>query len=97
MAKAKSNKKKKQEEMDKQIREWQRNEIECYTGKKFEDQDVDTVFEICCVLMQLRDKYELGNFDKRDCADEINAMQPKVFELLAQYDLSEPTVNMHLV
>ena len=52
-----------------------------------EDEDIELIDSICNAILDLRDKYELGNFENRDCADEINAIMLLMHQLLAADDL----------
>lgn len=65
----------------------EKDELKKLTGKYFVDEDIELVDSICNAILNLRDKYELGNFEDRDCADEINAIMPLVHQLLAADDL----------
>ena len=65
----------------------EKNELKKLTGKELADEDIELVDSICNAILDLRDKYELGNFEDRDCADEINAIIPLMHQLLATDDL----------
>lgn len=62
-------------------------ELKKLTGKDFTGEDIELIDNICGIVLDLRDKYELGNFETRDCADEINAIMPLIYSLLATKDL----------
>lgn len=65
----------------------EKDKLKKLTGKELADEDIELVDSICNVILDLRDKYELGNFENRDCADEINAIMPLMHQLLAVDDL----------
>ena len=65
----------------------EKDELKKLTGKELADEDIELVDSICNAILYLRDKYELGNFEDRDCADEINAIMPLMHQLLAADDL----------
>lgn len=65
----------------------EKDELKKLTGKELADEDIELVDSICNAILDLRDKYELGNFEDRDCADEINAIMPLMHQLLAADDL----------
>lgn len=65
----------------------EKDELKKLTGKELADEDIELVDSICNAILNLRDKYELGNFEVRDCADEINAIMPLMHQLLAADDL----------
>lgn len=65
----------------------EKDELKKLTGKELADEDIELVDSICNAILDLRDKYELGNFENRDCADEINAIMPLMHQLLAADDL----------
>lgn len=65
----------------------EKDELKKLTGKELADEDIELVDSICNAILDLRDKYEFGNFEDRDCADEINAIMPLMHQLLAADDL----------
>ena len=65
----------------------EKKKIEETTGKVFDDEDVEMVNDICRAILDLRDKYQIGNFDTHDCADEINAVTPLMHKLLGMHEL----------
>ena len=65
----------------------EKDELKNLTGKELADEDIELIDSICNAILDLRDKYELGNFNTRDCADEVNAVMPLVHQLLAADDL----------
>ena len=65
----------------------EKDELKKLTGKELADEDIELVDSICNAILDLRDKYELGNFEDRDSADEINAIMPLMHQLLAADDL----------
>ena len=65
----------------------EKDELKKLTGKELANEDIELVNNICNAILDLRDKYELGNFEDRDCADEINAIMPLMHQLLAADDL----------
>lgn len=65
----------------------EKDELKKLVGKERADEDIELVDSICNAILYLRDKYELGNFEDRDCADEINAIMPLMHQLLAVDDL----------
>ena len=65
----------------------EKDELKKLTGKELADEDIELIDSICNAILDLRDKYELGNFENRDCADEINAIMPLMHQLLAADDL----------
>lgn len=65
----------------------EKDELKKLTGKELADEDIELVDSICNAILDLRDKYAFGNFEDRDCADEINAIMPLMHQLLAANDL----------
>ena len=65
----------------------EKDELKKLTGKELADEDIELIDSICNAILDLRDKYELGNFENRDCADEINAIMLLMHQLLAADDL----------
>ena len=65
----------------------EKDKLKKLTGKEFADEDIEFIDSICNAILDLRDKYELGNFEVRDCADEINAIMSLMHQLLAVDDL----------
>ena len=65
----------------------EKDELKKLVGKELANEDIELVDNICNTILDLRDKYELGNFENRDYADEINAIMPLVHQLLAVDDL----------
>lgn len=80
------------DKMRKQCIEFEKAELKKLTGKDFSDKDIEIVNGVCEVVLDLRDKYTLGNVEFRDCADEINAIMPLVFKLLAAEDLFQTSI-----
>lgn len=65
----------------------EKDELKKLVGKELADEDIELVDSICNAILDLRNKYELGNFEDRDYADEINAIMPLMHQLLAADDL----------
>lgn len=71
-----------------------RNDIELHVGAKIDDNDIERIIDIVYTIIDLREKYELGNFKSRDIYDEYNAALPLVLDILAKYDLYEKLPTM---
>lgn len=80
------------DKIHKQCIEFEKAELKKLVGVEFDDIDIEQVEDICRAVLDLRDKYMLGNVDTRDCADEINAVMPLVHKLLAAEDLYKTDV-----
>ena len=60
-----------------------------WTGSTFTVKEAEIVFNAAFSLLMLRDIHKLGNYDTRDQSDEINAILPRLYDLLAMHDLYE--------
>ena len=60
-----------------------------WTGSTFTAKEAEVVFNAAFSLLMLRDMHKLGNYETRDTPEEINAILPRLYDLLAMHDLYE--------
>ena len=56
-------------------------------GKKISFDDIDLLSEVESVILELREKYKIGNIDTRDKYDEVAAIDQKIDNILFMHNL----------